>query len=88
MRAIFRNLCPKFWTVNIKKKYIYIYNRVALVYVRRAYGKRIWDECYFYRHEPHFLKSGTKSLHLILKNLKLNKVALFFVCLFVFFVKI
>jgi len=30
----------------------------------------------FYTHEPHFLKSGTKSLHLISKNMNLNKVAI------------
>ena len=57
------------------------------MYVRRAYGKRIWNACYFYTDEPHFLKSGTKSLYLILKkNLKLKKVAILFVCLFVVFV--
>ena len=52
-------------------------NWVALVFVRQAYGKRIWNACYFYTHEPHFLKSGKKSLHLISKNKNLNKVALF-----------
>jgi len=30
----------------------------------------------FYTHEPHFLKSGTKSLHLISKNMNLNKGAI------------
>ena len=29
-----------------------------------------------YTHEPHFLKSGTKSLRLISKNMNLNKVAI------------
>ena len=37
----------------------------------------------------HLLKSRTKSLYLILKkNLKLNKVAILFVCLFVFLSKL
>ena len=43
-------------------------NRVALVYVCRAQGKRVWSACYFYTHEPLFLKSGTKSLCLFSKN--------------------
>ena len=50
------------------------------MYVRRAYEKHIWNACYFYTDEPHFLKSRTKSLHLILK------IGGFFVCLFVVFV--
>ena len=38
----------------------------------------IWSKCYFYTHEPYFLRSGTKSHCLILKNMNLNKVALLF----------
>ena len=75
MRAISRNFRLKVSTVSMKKK-----NLVALVYVRRAYGKRIWSACYFYTHEPHFLKSGTNSLHLISKNMNLNKVAILLFC--------
>jgi len=33
---------------------------------------------HFYTREPHFLKSGTKLLHLILKSMNLNKVAILF----------
>ena len=50
------------------------------MYVRRAYEKRIWNACYFYTDEPHFLKSRTKSLNLILKK------GGYFVCLFAVFV--
>ena len=70
MREISRNLRLKFSTVNIKNS-----NRDALVYVRRAHGKRIWSVCYFYTHKPNFLKSGTKSLRLTSKNINLNMKA-------------
>jgi len=40
-----------------------------------AFGAR-----YFYTHEPHFLQGGTKSLHLISKNMNLNKVAILRFC--------
>ena len=50
-------------------------NWVALAYVCQAYRKSSWSTRYFYTHEPHFLKSGTKALHLILKNMNLNKAA-------------
>ena len=56
-------------------------NRVALGNVRRAYGKRIWSACYFYTYEPHFLKSGTKSL------ISFRKIWTWTRWLFCFFVK-
>ena len=37
----------------------YLIESLWLACVRWAYGKGIWSPCYFYTHEPLFLRSGT-----------------------------